>query len=294
MGLAPYGEPTYVDDILEKLIDLKDDGSFRLNQKYFNYTTGLTMTNNNFEDLFNLKRKESNESFKTEYLNLSSSIQKVTEIIILKIIRYLRKKYDSENLCLAGGVALNCVANSKIMESKEFSNIWIQPASGDAGGCIGSALNVWHIHLNKDRKTNKNDSMNGSLLGPSYKQEEIETKLKQLNADFKVFDEKLIIEKTAKFLSEGKAIGWFQGRMEFGPRALGCRSILADPRSEKMQKELNLKIKFRESFRPFAPAIIKEDLKDWFDLEKDSPYMLLVAQLKKDKLNLPASLLSLQ
>ncbi len=284
MGLAPYGEPTYVDDILEKLIDLKDDGSFRLNQKYFNYTTGLTMTNNNFADLFNLKRKESNESFKTEYLNLASSIQKVTEIIILKIIRYLRKRYDSENLCLAGGVALNCVANSKIIESKEFSNIWIQPASGDAGGCIGSALNVWHMHLNNDRKINKNDSMNGSLLGTSYKQEEIEIKLNQLNADFKVFDEKLVIEKTAKFLSEGKAIGWFQGRMEFGPRALGCRSILADPRSNKMQRELNLKIKFRESFRPFAPAIIKEDLKEWFDLEKDSPYMLLVAQLKKDKL----------
>ena len=284
MGLAPYGEPTYIDLILEKLIDLKDDGSFKLNQKYFNYTTGLTMTNENFSNLFNLKRRNINEEFKTEHLNLASSIQKVTEKIILKIVKNIKKNYKSKNLCLAGGVALNCVANSKIIESKVFEDIWIQPASGDAGGCVGAALNAWYLHLNQDRNINKNDSMNGSLLGPSYNQNEIEKTLKKLNANFEILNEESLINKTAKFLSNGKAVGWFQGRMEFGPRALGSRSILADPRSEKMQKELNLKIKFRESFRPFAPAIIKEELNNWFELDKLSPYMLLVSQLKKNKL----------
>ncbi len=284
MGLAPYGEPTYINLILEKLIDLKDDGSFKLNQKYFNYSTGLTMTNENFSNLFNLKRRNINEEFKTEHLNLASSIQKVTENIILKIVKNIKKNYKSKNLCLAGGVALNCVANSKIIESKLFENIWIQPASGDAGGCVGAALNAWYLHLNQDRNINKNDSMNGSLLGPSYNQNEIEKTLKKLNANFEILNEESLINKTAKFLSNGKAVGWFQGRMEFGPRALGSRSILADPRSEKMQKELNLKIKFRESFRPFAPAIIKEELNNWFEFDKLSPYMLLVSQLKKNKL----------
>ena len=284
MGLAPYGEPTYINLILEKLIDLKDDGSFKLNQKYFNYSTGLTMTNENFSNLFNLKRRNFNEEFKTEHLNLASSIQKVIEKIILKIVKNIKENYKSKNLCLAGGVALNCVANSKIIESKLFENIWIQPASGDAGGCVGAALNAWYLHLNQDRNINKNDSMNGSLLGPSYNQNEIEKTLKKLNANFEILNEESLINKTAKFLSNGKAVGWFQGRMEFGPRALGSRSILADPRSEKMQKELNLKIKFRESFRPFAPAIIKEELNNWFELDKLSPYMLLVSQLKKNKL----------
>ena len=284
MGLAPYGEPTYVDLILEKLIDLKNDGSFKLNQKYFDYSTGLTMTNQNFSNLFNLKKRNSNEEFNSEYLNLASSIQKVTEKIILKIIKYIKHNYKSKNICLAGGVALNCVANSKIIESRDFENVWIQPAAGDAGGCIGAALNTWYLHLNKVRIVNKSDSMNGSFLGPFYNQNDIENSLTRLKASFEKLNEKSLINKTAKLISEGKTIGWFQGRMEFGPRALGSRSILADPRSESMQKELNLKIKFRESFRPFAPAIIEEELNNWFELDKASPYMLLVAQLKKNKL----------
>ncbi len=284
MGLAPYGEPTYKELILKELIDLKEDGSFKLNQKYFNYSTGLTMTNKNFANLFKLQRKKSKDDFKKEHLNLASSIQKVTEEIILKIVKYTSDNYNCQNLCLAGGVALNCVANQKILLSKYFKKIWIQPASGDAGACIGAALNAWYLHLKKERQIIKPDSMHNSLLGPEFSNNEIEEYLKSIGAEYEKYDNKSLIDNTANYIANGKAVGWFQGRMEFGPRALGSRSILADPRSDKMQRDLNLKVKFRESFRPFAPSIMKEYLNDWFEINEESPYMLFVAKIKKDKL----------
>ena len=285
MGLAPYGEPIYKDKILEKLIDIKEDGSFRLDQTYFNYATGLTMTNKKFDDLFGQKpRNEKKDKLTKFHMDIAASIQEVTEEVMIKLARSLKKEYGIANLCLAGGVALNCVANGKILKSKIFDNIWVQPASGDAGGSLGAALALWYDEQNNPRKINPKDDMQGSYLGPEYTQSEIEKKLKAVGAKFDILTEDNLINKTAEDLSNGNAIGWFQGRMEFGPRALGGRSILGDPRSSDMQKILNLKVKYRESFRPFAPSILNEDLKEWFEMNCDSPYMLMVSRLNAKKI----------
>ena len=284
MGLAPYGNPIYYNKIIENLIDIKEDGSFRLDQKYFNYATGLTMTNEKFDELFQQKPRDPKKDKITQFhMDVAASIQKVTEDILLKILKSLKDEYNISNLCLAGGVALNCVANGKILKEKIFDNVWIQPASGDAGGSLGGALLVWYQHLKNQRKIQSIDSMKGSYLGPEFLQEEIEKELNEIGAKFKVLNETEIIDKTAKDLSLGQAVGWFQGRMEFGPRALGARSILGDPRSPDMQKNLNLKVKYRESFRPFAPSILREDLNEWFDINIDSPYMLIVANINLSK-----------
>jgi len=284
MGLAPYGEPKYKDLILDKLIDLKEDGSFRLDQSYFNYATGLTMTSQKFVDLFGEPiRKPDTDKLTQFHMDIAASVQAVTEEIVLTMTRSLAKEYNIPNLCMAGGVALNCVANGKILRDKAFKDIWIQPASGDAGGALGGALAVWHKELNNPRKVNPNDAMQGSYLGPSYEQSPIEKELSAYGAKFDSVAENEMIEQTAQALADGKAIGWFQDRMEFGPRSLGGRSILGDPRSEEMQKTLNLKVKYRESFRPFAPSVLREDVSDWFEADYDSPYMLLVDDVKKDK-----------
>ena len=286
MGLAPYGKPKYADIIKDKLIDIKEDGSFRIAQEYFDYSTGLKMTNSKFDSLFGeAPRNDKIEKIKQFHMDIAASIQKVTEEVMLKLAKYLRDEYKIKNLCLAGGVALNCVANGKILESKLFDKIWIQPAAGDAGGSIGSALALWHKELDNERiyRKDKDDLMQGSYLGPEYSQKEIESELNRLGAKYNVFNDQEIIEKTSLSLINGNAIGWFQGRMEFGPRALGARSIIGDPRSESMQKNLNLKVKFRESFRPFAPSILKEETSKWFQIKEDSPYMLLVAQISEDK-----------
>ena len=283
MGLAPYGNPSYEDKIKE-LIDIKEDGTFRLNQKYFNYATGLTMTNDHFHNLFGQKpRDPKNEKLTQFHMDIASSIQKVTEEIMIRLAKAIRNEYGIKNLCLAGGVALNCVANGKILKEKIFDNIWIQPAAGDAGGSLGAALALWFIDQGNKRIINPEDDMAGSYLGAEFSQDQIEEELKLIGANYEVLNYKNLIDKTSDYLSKEKAIGWFQGRMEFGPRALGGRSILGDPRSDKMQKNLNLKVKYRESFRPFAPSILKEDLSDWFDINVDSPYMLLVADIKLDK-----------
>jgi carbamoyltransferase len=282
MGLAPYGEPKYKDIIIKKLMDLKDDGSFRLDMSYFNYATGLTMTNQKFSNLFDQPVRNPKKDQLTQFhMDLAASIQAVTEEIIFKLTSSIAKEFNIKNLCLAGGVALNCVANGKILKKNLFDNIWIQPAAGDAGGSLGAALAFWHKELNNPRDTTK-DKMKGSYLGPSFSDNHIENQLKLLNANYEKLTETNLIEKVADELSKEKTVGWFQGRMEFGPRALGGRSIIADPRSEKMQKELNLKIKFRESFRPFAPSVLFEDVTDWFELDVESPYMLLVAKIKKN------------
>ncbi|MDC0248021.1 carbamoyltransferase [Pelagibacteraceae bacterium] len=288
MGLAPYGEPKYKDLIINKLIDLKEDGSFRLNMKYFNYATGLTMVNSKFEKLFGKKTRNPNTDLLNKFhMDIAASIQAVTEEIVIKITKSIARENKSKNLCLAGGVALNCVANGKILKNNIFKNIWIQPAAGDAGGSLGAALAFWYNELGNKRQIIPNkDEMKGSLLGPSYSNEKIESILKLLNAKFEKLDDENLLSLIANELKNEKIIGWFQGRMEFGPRALGARSIIADPRSDKMQKELNLKIKFRESFRPFAPSILREDLNDWFELDQESPYMLLVSDIKK-KLQIP-------
>ena len=284
MGLAPYGSPIYKDKIEKNLIDIKKDGTFRLNQKYFNYATGLTMTNQKFHDLFDQMPRDPNKEKLTQFhMDVASSIQKVTEDIMIKLIKSLKREYNIKNLCLAGGVALNCVANGKILKEKIFDNIWVQPAAGDAGGSLGAALALWHIEQNNPRKVNLKDDMNGSYLGPEYSQKQIEEQLDSVGAKYKIMSEENLIDKTATDLSLGQAIGWFQGRMEFGPRALGCRSILGDPRSSDMQRILNLKVKYRESFRPFAPSVLKEDLEEWFDINVDSPYMLMVANINKNK-----------
>jgi carbamoyltransferase len=284
MGLAPYGEPKYKDLILDKLIDLKEDGSFRLDQAYFNYATGLTMVNQKFADLFGEPvRKPDTDELTQFHMDIAASVQAVTEEVVLTMTRSLAKEYNISNLCMAGGVALNCVANGKILRDKAFKDIWIQPASGDAGGALGGALAVWHKELNNPRKINSNDSMQGSYLGPSYGQSFIENELQECGAKFDSITEGQMIEHTAQALADGKAVGWFQDRMEFGPRSLGGRSILGDPRSENMQKTLNLKVKYRESFRPFAPSVLREDVSDWFEADYDSPYMLLVDDVKKDK-----------
>jgi carbamoyltransferase len=283
MGLAPYGDPVYEDKI-KKLVDIKDDGTFRLNQEYFNYATGLTMTNNKFNNLFGQKPRDSkNEKLTQFHMDIAASIQKVTEDIMIKLAKSVRKEYNIKNLCLAGGVALNCVANGKILQEKIFENIWIQPAAGDAGGSLGAAFALWHKEGKNKRTINPKDDMKGSYLGTEFSQQEIERDLKFIGANFQNFKYEELIDRTAEFLSNEKAIGWFQGRMEFGPRALGSRSILGDPRSDKMQKNLNLKVKYRESFRPFAPSVLREELSEWFDMNVDSPYMLFVSNINSKK-----------
>ncbi len=284
MGLAPYGDPIYEDKI-KQIVDIKDDGTFRLNQEYFNYATGLTMTSDKFIKLFGQQpRDANNEDISQFHMDIASSIQKVTEEIMLKLAHSISIEYKIKNLCLAGGVALNCVANGKILKENIFENIWVQPAAGDAGGALGAALALWHIDLGKERNENFSDNMNCSYLGPEYSNEEIKDILIEIGANFKSLPKEDLLNFTIENLIKGNAIGWFQGKMEFGPRALGNRSIIGDARSPDMQKKLNLKVKFRESFRPFAPSVLLEDANDWFDLNTESPYMLLVGKVKKDKL----------
>jgi carbamoyltransferase len=283
MGLAPYGEAKFKDIILDKLIDVKEDGSFRLNMDYFNYATGLTMTNNKFAKLFNMERREPENKLSQIHMDMAASIQAVTEEIVLKITRFLSKEFKLQNLCMAGGVALNCVANGKILKEGLFKNIWVQPAAGDAGGALGAAQAFYYQELDNKRKILKPDSMKGSYLGPWFTDNEVEDELNSCGANYKKLTSDEIVKETAKALSEEKIIGWFQGRMEFGPRSLGNRSIIADPRSEKMQKNLNLKVKHRESFRPFAPAVLFEKVSEWFNMNSESPYMLLVADVKQSK-----------
>ena len=306
MGLAPYGEPKYAQIILDKLIDLKPDGSFRLDLDYFNYCTGLTMTNERFDALFGGPPRKPEERLNQNHMDLAASIQAVTEEAVLRLTRSLAVETNSKNLCLAGGVALNCVANGVVLRDGSFEKIWIQPAAGDAGGALGAALAACHEHNSIARTvTNGRDAMRGSYLGPCYEQDDVVKRLSAAGAHFNVVSENALLDDTARELAAGKAVGWFNGRMEFGPRALGARSILGDPRSPTMQKMLNLKVKYRESFRPFAPSVLREDLSDFFDLDVDSPYMLLVAPVKEsrrramtkkeealfgiDKLNVPRS-----
>ncbi len=279
MGLAPYGKPEYANAILDHLIDVKPDGSFRLDQSYFNYSTGLTMTSPKFHALFGGPPRQPEEALEPRHMNLAASIQAVTEEIVLRLTRAVRRETGLRNLCLAGGVALNCVANGKVLRDGQFDGFWIQPAAGDAGGAIGAALAVHHIHLGSSRTVHAQDAMRGAFLGPAFSQEDVERRLSAAGARFTVLDETTLIRTCASAIAEGKALGWFQGRMEFGPRALGGRSILGDARSPTMQSLLNLKVKFRESFRPFAPSVLREDVADWFELDVDSPYMLLVADV---------------
>ena len=286
MGLAPYGEPKYVQKILDNLIDLKEDGSFRLNMKYFNYASGLTMTNKKFDKLFGGPARQKETQLTQREMDLTRSVQDVTEMVMLRMAKHAKKITGAENLCLAGGVALNCVANGKILKEKIFDKIWIQPAAGDAGGALGAALAVWYDYLENERKVDENsDSQMGSYLGPEFDKDEISnflTKHKIPFNEFKFFSEDEIFNKTADLISKGNVIGWFQDKMEFGPRALGNRSIIGDARSTEMQKKLNLKIKFRESFRPFAPSVLNENVSDYFDIDRESPYMLLVANVHKN------------
>jgi len=291
MGLAPYGKPIYKELIFEHLITLKEDGSFRLNMKFFNYATGLTMVNQNFVNLFGQPIRRPEEDALTPFhQDVAASIQAVCEEVVMKIVRALHKEYQKPFLCLAGGVALNCVANGKILKEGPFEKIWIQPAAGDAGGALGAALAAHHLHFQKERKLPDpaEDRMKGAYLGPSFSQAEIEARLKNCGAHYETLSEEEMILRTVQSLEKGEAVGWFQGALEFGPRALGNRSILGDPRNPGMQKLLNLKIKFRESFRPFAPSVLKEKAHEWFDLKTDSPYMLLVAEVSKNQ-RLPVS-----
>ncbi|MCF7965104.1 MAG: carbamoyltransferase [Methylobacter tundripaludum] len=283
MGLAPYGEAKYTDVILDKLIDLKADGTFRLDMQYFNYCTGLKMTNKKFYKLFGDLPRKPGQPLTQKHMDIAASIQWVTEEIVLRLTRALSSETGSKNLCLAGGVALNCVANGRILRDGKFEKIWIQPAAGDAGGAVGAALAAYYTHLDKPRRTNGKDAMSGAYLGPSYNNSEIEQQLSSAGAYFEKLNDSDLITATVDALAAGKAVGWFQGRMEFGPRALGARSILGDPRNPAMQKTLNLKVKYRESFRPFAPAVLREDMADWFELDSDSPYMLFVANVAKNK-----------
>ena len=283
MGLAPYGSPRFRDLILDNLIDLKADGSFRLDLSYFDYCVGLRMTNAKFDQLFGGPARISESSITPRDIDLAASIQSVTEEVILRLTRALAAETGISSLCLAGGVALNCVANGKVWRDRHFENIWIQPAAGDAGGALGAALAAYHQFLNQPRRIEGIDLMRGSYLGPLFSQQEIERRLAAVGAQFEVFDDDRLLNASTDALVAGKALGWFQGRMEFGQRALGARSILADPRSPTAQRTLNLKVKFRESFRPFAPSVLREEVQDWFDLEHDSPYMLLVADVKKDR-----------
>ena len=284
MGLAPYGEPKYAQKILDNVIDLKEDGSFWLDQSYFNYATGLTMTSRKFHDLFGGPPRNPETWLTQREMDLAASVQKVTEEIMLRMTRNLAKTYGIENLCLAGGVALNCVGNGKVLRDGAFERIWIQPAAGDAGGSVGAALAAYHQHLGRPRHINGAlDGMHGAFLGPEFAQAEIERRLAAIGAKFTVVADAELYERTCDALEAGHAVGWFQGRMEFGPRALGARSILGDPRNPEMQKTLNLKIKYRESFRPFAPSVLREDVADYFELDLDSPYMLLVADVKRNR-----------
>jgi carbamoyltransferase len=309
MGLAPYGEPRYASLILDNLIDVKDDGSFALDMSYFNYCTGLTMTNEKFDRLFGGPARQPESQLTQREMDLAASVQAVTEEVVIKLARGIARSTGERNLCLAGGVALNCVANGKLLREKVFDHIWIQPAAGDAGGAVGAALAAYHLMLDQPRlPAQGRDGMKGAYLGPAYSQSDIETQLTDCRAVFTTVSEDEMIERTAQALAAGKAIGWMNGRMEFGPRSLGARSILADPRSAVMQKQLNLKVKYRESFRPFAPSVLREDVSAWFELDTDSPYMLLVADVAKsqrrqmtpeeqalfgiDKLNVPRSTIS--
>jgi carbamoyltransferase len=284
MGLAPYGVPRYADLIKEHLIDIKDDGSFHLDMTYFDYCTNLKMTNRKFDALFGGPPRTPETDLTQREMDLAASIQSVTEEVVIKLARDIAKTTGQKKLCLAGGVALNCVANGELLKEKIFEQIWIQPAAGDAGGALGAALGAYYLHAKKPRAQSHGlDEMSGSYLGPAYTQDEIEQRLDVLGAKFDVLNDEDLINTTAKMLASGKAVGWHQGRMEFGPRALGGRSILADPRSPTIQKQLNLKVKYRESFRPFAPSVLRADVSKWFDLDVDSPYMLLVASVLPDK-----------
>lgn len=281
MGLAPYGQPKYVDLILKELIDLKEDGSFKLNMKYFNYCAGLTMTNSKFNKLFGAPPRRRETKLRELDMDLARSIQEVTEEVMLRMAKHVHAVTGEENLCLSGGVALNCVANGRILREGPFKQIWIQPAAGDAGGALGAALTVWHQYMDKPRDERNTDSQDGSLLGPSFTDDEIENRLNQQGAVLKKFnDYHQLIDHVAELIKNGNVIGWFQGRMEFGPRALGSRSIIGDARLQEMQSRMNLKIKFRESFRPFAPSILAEHASEWFELGQESPYMLLVADVQ--------------
>ncbi len=305
MGLAPYGEPKYAKLIKDHLIDIKDDGSFHLDMSYFNYCTGLTMTNERFDSLFGGPRRAPESPLTQREMDLAASVQAVTEEVVIKLARGIKQSTGLNNLCLAGGVALNCVANGKLLREKVFENLWIQPAAGDAGGAVGAALGAYYSMLDQPRVVQDSDAMKGSYLGPEYDAVDIANRLRLAGAVFSEVSQSEMIDVTAKALAAGKAVGWHQGRMEFGPRALGGRSIIADPRSPAVQKQLNLKVKYRESFRPFAPSVLREDVSDWFDIDVDSPYMLLVADVAKsrqlemtaeqhqlfgiDKLNVPRS-----
>ena len=280
MGLAPYGEPKYAQLILDNLIDVKEDGSFRLDQRYFNYSTGLTMTSRHFDTLFGGPPRRPEELLTQHHMDLAASIQAVTEQVVLKMTRSLARETGQKNICLAGGVALNCVANGKVLRDGAFENVWVQPAAGDAGGALGAALAAYHVHKDRPRTVSgPGDAMAGSYLGPEFSQADIERRLEDAGATFKTLEPAEMIKSTAQALADGKAVGWFQGRMEFGPRALGGRSFLGDARSPEMQKLLNLKVKYRESFRPFAPAVLRDDVADWFELDTESPYMLMVADV---------------
>ena len=306
MGLAPYGEPKYAGLILDNIIDLKDDGTFRLDQSYFDYCTGLRMTNDKFDALFGGTRRQADELLTQRHMDLAASIQAVTEEAVLRLTRGLKAETGVKNLCLAGGVALNCVANGKVLRDAKFDNVWVQPAAGDAGGALGAALTAYHLFQGQPRTLDGPlDAMQGSYLGPAFEQSDIEARLSKAGAKFEVLTEEDVIASTAQAINDGKAVGWFQGRMEFGPRALGGRSILGDARSATMQKTLNLRVKYRESFRPFAPSVLREDVADWFEMDADSPYMLMVADVVEsrrrdmteaekalfgiDKLNVPRS-----
>lgn len=284
MGLAPYGRPIYVETIFKHLIDVKPDGSFRLDMQYFDYCAGLTMTNRHFSELFQLPVRTAEQELTQAHMDMAASLQTATEQVISLLVAGVAKETGLKNLCLAGGVALNCVANGKIFKDQHFENIWVQPAAGDAGGALGAALAAYHGYLDQERKPCSGyDHMQGSYLGPEFAQADIESRLRAAGAEFEVLDEARLIATCADDLQKGNAIGWFQGRMEFGPRALGARSILGDARSPQMQSTLNLKVKFRESFRPFAPSILREDVNTWFDFDADSPYMLMVAEVKENQ-----------
>ncbi len=305
MGLAPYGQPKYVDQIKEHLIDIKEDGTFRLDMDYFNYATGLTMTNRKFDGIFDGPPRQPESKITQREMDIARSIQEVTEEIVLKLSNSIHKEFGADNLCLAGGVALNCVANGRLLREGPFKEIWIQPAAGDAGGAIGAALAIWHEYHGRPRQVNGTDQMQGSYLGPEFSGAEIKTYLDSVGAAYEEMEQPRLMERSAKLLAEDKVLGWFQGRMEFGPRALGGRSILGDPRSEKMQSVMNLKIKYRESFRPFAPSVLSDQVSDYFEIDSPSPYMLLVAPVREglrkpmteeqknlfgiDKLNVPRS-----
>jgi len=288
MGLAPYGKPCYAELIKSKLINIQDDGSFRIDMSYFNYATGLTMTNARFDRLFGGPARKPEAALTQREMDLAASIQVVIEEVVIKIARYVRESTGQRNLCLAGGVALNCVANGKLLREGGFDAVWIQPAAGDAGGSVGAALAAYHMALGGPRIVNPADAMQGAYLGPEYLQDDIEMRLRLAGAHYTTVSDDEVINIAVKALTDGKAVGWHQGRMEFGPRALGGRSIIADPRSQTMQRQLNLKVKYRESFRPFAPSVLAENAQDWFDIDVSSPYMLMVAEVAKSR-QLPIS-----